>query len=226
MLTLIRKDLRLQRLPLLVAVMLIIAPYVGATAMLYQVYAPDMPKAATIADYLATAAVFGLMMSTVTAGMLAGNIFACERADGSSVFLFSQPVSRRQILTSKATLVFAVLGAVWLVHGLVLSGLAPSLDSAAKPYVRINNPVIFASALVVLTTGIAWLTSIVGRSPSLAISAGLAAAFFVPWSIYLTSLFLAMAPDDIQFVSAFTQWIVGLGGFTAGTLVYLTRVEP
>ncbi len=49
-----------------------------------------------------TAAVFGLLLSTVSAGLLAGNIFACERADGSAVFLACQPVTKRRVALSKA----------------------------------------------------------------------------------------------------------------------------
>lgn len=226
MITLLRKDLRLNRLPVLVAITLLMVPYGAAAAMLYQVYAPDTPSVATTADYLASAAVFGLMLSIVTAGMFAGNIFACERADGSAVFLFTQPVSRRQILLSKAILILAVVGAVWLWHGAMLFGIAPSLSSDAKPYVQIGNPVVFAGSLVVLTSGVGWFASIVGRSPSMAISASLASAFFVPWSVYLLSLLISMAPEDVRFAGTIAQGTVGLVGFVAGTVVYLKRVEP
>jgi ABC-type transport system involved in multi-copper enzyme maturation permease subunit len=226
MITLLQKDFRLSRLPLIVAITLTIAPYFAAAAMLYQVYAPDTPSAATIADYLASAAVFGLMLSVVTAGMFAGNIVACERADGSAVFLASQPVSRRQILLSKAILVFAVIAGIWLLHGAMLFGLAPGLAADAKPYVRIENPAVFAGSSVIVATGTALLFSIIGRSPSMAISAGLAAAFIVPWSVYLLSLFVSIAPDDVRLASTIAQWTVGLGGLLGGTAIYLKRVEP
>jgi ABC-type transport system involved in multi-copper enzyme maturation permease subunit len=226
MMTLLRKDLRLSRLPLIVAITLAIAPYFTAAAMLYQVYAPDTPSMATIADYLASAAVFGLMLSIVTAGMFAGNIVACERADGSAVFLASQPVSRWQILRSKLVLVFAAIATIWLLHTAMLYGLAPALDVDSRPYAQIENPTLFAGSLIIVTTGIALLASILGRSPSMAISAGLAAAFFVPWSIYLFSLFVSMAPDDVRVASTIAQWTIGLAGLIGGTAIYVKRVEP
>lgn len=226
MITLLRKDIRLSRLPLVVAMTLAIAPYIAAAAMLYQVYAPDMPSLATIADYLASAAVFGFIFSIVTAGIFAGNIVACERADGSSVFLASQPVSRGQILFSKLSLVFMVVGAVWLVHASMLFGIAPSLAADARPYARIENPALFAGSLVVLATGVGLFASILGRSPSMAISAGLAAAFVVPWSIYILSSWFTMAPDDVRLASTVVQWTVGLGGLFGGTAIYLKRVDP
>jgi ABC-type transport system involved in multi-copper enzyme maturation permease subunit len=223
---LLRKDLRLSRLPLIVAITLAMAPYFAAAAMLYQVYAPDMPSIATVADYLASAAVFGLLLSIVTAGMFAGNIVACERADGSAVFLACQPVSRRQILLSKGVLVFGTIAAVWILHTGMLFGLAPALAAGARSYARIENPALFAGSSVILTSGVALLASILGRSPSMAISAGLASAFAVPWSIYLFSLFVSMAPDDIRLVSLIAQWIVGLGALLGGVAIYLRRVEP
>ncbi len=226
MITLLLKDLRLSRLPLIVAITLMIAPYCGAAAMLYEVYAPDTPSVATIADYLASAAVFGLMLSVVGASLLAGNIVACERADGSAVFLASQPVSRRQILLSKAVVVFTVIATSWLLHGAMLYGLAPGLATDAKPYVMNENPALLAGSLVILATGTAWLFSIIGRSPSMAISAGLAAAFLVPWTFYLLPLFFTMAPDDVSAASTITQWTVGLGGLLGGAAIYVKRVEP
>ena len=226
MIALLLKDLRLSRLPLIVAFTLMLAPYCAAATMLYQVYAPDMPSVATIADYLASAAVFGLMLSAVAASVLAGNIVACEKADGSAVFLACQPVSRWQILLSKAVVVCTVIATIWLLHGVMLYGVAPGLATDAKPYVRIENPAVFAGSVLIVATGIGWLASILGRSAAMAISAGLGAAFAVPWIVYLLSLFITMAPDDLSVARTITQWAVGLGGLLAGTTIYLKRVEP
>lgn len=226
MMTLLRKDVRLSRLPLVVAMTLTIAPYAATAILLYQVYSPDLPPIATVADYLASAAVFGLMFSIVTAGMFSGNIVACERADGSSVFLASQPVSRGQILLSKVSLVAIVITTVWVVHIGVLYVLAPSLATDAKPYAQIENPMVFAGTLVLLTTGVGLFASILGRSPSMAISAGLASAFFVPWSVYMVSQWFGMAPDHVRLTSTSLQCVVGIGGLLSGAAIYIKRVDP
>jgi ABC-type transport system involved in multi-copper enzyme maturation permease subunit len=194
--------------------------------MLYQVYAPDMPSSATIADYIASAAIFGLLLSVATAGVLSGNIVACERADGSAVFLACQPVSRWKIVLSKAIVVFGAIAATWLLHAAMQYGLARGFSQDPRPYVRIEGPVLFASSAMIVSAGIAWLTSVLARSPSMAISAGLAAAIAVPWLVYLSSLFITVAPDDLNLFCRITQWVVGLGGLIGGTAIYVKRVEP
>ena len=226
MMALLLKDLRISRLPLIVSMALVVLPYLAVTAMLYQVYSPEMPSRGTIADYIASAAVFGLMFGAVGAGLLAGNIVACERADGSAVFLACQPVSRSQIILSKSMVVVAGVGLTWLVHITMIAVVAPLVASSPKPYMNVDNPLGFAAAVTIVTAGVAWLASIFSRSPSLAISAGLAAAFVVPWLVYLVSLFIDVAPDVLSFARTFTQWSVGVSGLLLGTYAYLRRVEP
>jgi ABC-type transport system involved in multi-copper enzyme maturation permease subunit len=224
--TLLRKDVRLSRLPLIVSVALLFVPYFAVAAMLYQVYAPDLPSRGTIADYVASAAVFGLMFSAAGAGLLAGNIVACERADGSAVFLACQPVSHLQVIVSKLGVVAAGIGLMWLVHTSALFGIAPLLATDARPFMKIDAPVGFAAAVTVVTTGVSWFASILTRSPSLAISAGLGAAFLVPWFVYLVGLWIDVAPDDLTAARTFTQWAVGSCGLLGGTYIYVKRVEP
>lgn len=186
MLTLLRKDIRLNRLPVIIAFVLLL-PYLAAAFMVYRVYAPDWPSAATAADYLATAAVFGLMLSIAVGAIAAGNSVACERADGSAVFLACQPVSRFQCLSSKAVLVSSQIGGVWLVHCVAYFVVAPVLDKDSSPFMNLDNPVFFAASALVVAVGVGWIASILGRNPSMAICAGLGAAFLVPWIVYVGS---------------------------------------
>ncbi|TWT51931.1 ABC-2 family transporter protein [Thalassoglobus neptunius] len=226
MLTLFRKDVRLNRLPIVVCIVLLLLPYFAAAFMMYRVYAPELPSAATVGDYLATAAVFGLMLNIVAGGIAAGNSVACERMDGSAVFLACQPVSRLQCLSSKAALVGLLIGGVWLVHCSVFYVIAPSLDKDSSPYMNLENPVIFAASALVVAVGAGWLASILGRNPSMAICAALAAAFLVPWLVYIGSFWLAIAPDDVVLLIRTVQWSVGVTTVVIGSCVYLRRVEP
>ncbi len=224
---LILKDTCLSRLPIIASVALLITPYVVASMMTAHTYWPEWPSLATVADTLMTAAVFGLLLSTVSAGLLAGNMFACERADGSAVFLACQPVSKRRVALSKAIVLGGVMGMIWLIHGLFLMVIAPGLEGEAAPYIDLGHPLGFAAATVIVAAGVGWVASIVMTSSAMATSTALAATFFLPWFVYLCSLgFDSIAPDQLRAITTGVQWSAGLGGFLLGTLIFLKRVEP
>ncbi len=224
---LILKDTRLSRLPIITSMALVIAPYLGATMMTAYTYWPEWPSQASVADTLATAAVFGLLLSTVSAGLLAGNMFACERADGSAVFLACQPVSKRRVALSKAIVLGGGIGMIWLIHCLSLGVIAPGLDVEAAPYIELGNPVGFTAATVIVAAGVGWVASIVMTSSAMATSTALAATFFLPWFVYLCSLGLdSISPDQLRAIATAVQWIAGIGGFLLGTLIFFKRVEP
>lgn len=226
MLTLLRKDLRLNRFPIIIAIALMLLPYFAAAIMAYRVYSPEWPSIATVADYLATAAVFGLMLSIATGAIAAGNSVACERLDNSAVFLACQPVSRLQCLSSKAILIGILIGGVWLVHCGVFLVIAPCLDRDSSPYMNLNNPVLFAASALVVAVGVGWLGSIMGRNPSMATCGGLGAAFLVPWLVYVGSFWISISPDGLVVLIRVVQWIGGVTTGIVGSCIYLRRVEP
>ncbi|MDA1233128.1 MAG: hypothetical protein O2856_20380, partial [Planctomycetota bacterium] len=99
------KDVRVNRLPLFVGVILLIAPYflaVGAFA--FNPPAGSAVPTAMWGGLFAIGSIYSLAFSQLTIAILAGNIIAVERVDRSAEFLGYLPPSGTQILLSKSAL--------------------------------------------------------------------------------------------------------------------------
>ncbi len=88
------KDLRVNRLPLLIAVAMLIVPYI-----IVSVAVTNMPlwdeatKASAWAVFLATGCHFSVMCSQASLAMLSGHVIAVERGDRSAEFIAYLPPS-------------------------------------------------------------------------------------------------------------------------------------
>ncbi len=225
--SLVWKDIRLNRLPLAVGFVLLFGPYIVASLILIRGYWPSTPSPGVWGSYMLTTATFGLSLSAVTLGMLAGNAIACERADGSAAFLAGLPVSRAKVAGSKAMVILAAGVFIWATHLIVMYGIAPGITYEPESLAGMDQPVGFAARAGIVALGVGWSASARLASPAIAICCGLGAMILVPVTVYLVWILIGWSVEPgLAPVMSATQWIVGLLALGGGTVYYLRRVEP
>ena len=221
--TLLWKDLRVQRVAILAATCVIVAPYVYAAYL--GIGSPVSRTASEFRASLDEAGLITLIASLLVVAMLAGAAFAAERSDRSHEFLTTLPPTRLAILVSKMLVVAAATAALWLLNPYVLMRIATVLDAGpTAPLVSADSTLgtVSATALCVLGTG--WLGSILVSNPASSLLIGLLAPFF--------SMVVAFGISDpsrdgnafrVTFVCACL--ILGVSSLVGGTVCFLRREE-
>jgi ABC-type transport system involved in multi-copper enzyme maturation permease subunit len=222
---LIRKDLRICRLPILVGVMMAI----GVFALMSTMDGfSDVWRGGSIAIWsvmLKTGSSVSIITSVIALTMLAGTIFAVERADRSSEFLAYLPPSRAQVLLSKAI----VLGS-WSALALCLGGggivLADWLsDNSAHSTLQIRMQDVIPIALA--SIGVGWCASACFENTGPSVGLGFAAPIVVSAGLLLAS-YLFGIPDDESFRTTYSVCCTatGLACLVGGSVYFIRRVEP
>ncbi|MCG8650094.1 MAG: ABC transporter permease [Pirellulales bacterium] len=228
--TLIKKDLRICRLPLVTGLLLLLGPY--AIAVMITMNMPlwnDAASQTAWAILLAMGSFLSLTCSLPTLAMLAGNIIAVERSDRSAEFLAYLPPSRSQILLSK----FIVLaGAIVVIYGLNLpllwlaNWLASDTDAMGM-FTDNTFPIWYVTALNCVMVGVGWSCSACFESTGPAVGLAFASPLALQAAIQLTRYTTTLL-DNWIFPSFYFGSCIGLGlvTFLAGTVYYLRRVGP
>lgn len=228
---LIWKDVRINRLPLLIVVFLLVVPYaVVASAVMQMPLWHESTTASAWAVLLATGCYFSVMCSQAALAMLSGHVIAVERADRSIEFIAYLPPSRIQLLMSKLLVLASAIVVVWGAN-LALRELSGYLagDARNPAHALIADMASFWSLAAVgaLAMGAGWCASC-----TLSGTGGpVAMAFFSPMILVglLQSLGFASGwPDEFSFGSVYRTacWVCGFGLFAIGTVHFLRRVEP
>ena len=231
LIALLRKDIRINRLPILMGLVLLIIPYgVVAASVMQMPLWQESTAASGWAVLLATGCYFSLMCSQASLAMLSGHLIAVERADRSVEFIAYLPPSRLQLLLSKLLVLAIAIAVVWcfnLTLGELASYLAGAANDPAGALVADMASVSSLAAVGVLAIGAGWCASctLSGTGGPVAI------AFFSPVLLVglLQSLgFAAGWPDEFSFGAVYQSacWWIGLALFAIGTGYYLQRVEP
>jgi hypothetical protein len=208
---LVWKDLRINRLPLLMGVFLLVAPYI-----IVGVAVRGMPlwEEATAASAWA---------------ILSGHLIAVERGDRSAEFLGYLPPSRRMVLLSKALVLLGAAFAIWglnLALHVTAAWMSPASDAAHDLTSHLASLPRFA-AIGALGAGAGWWASAILDNSGLAVALGLAA----PAALFgiLTGTHSAFNyPTEISFATTYFNLcpVLSVAFFTLGTWTYLRRVEP
>ncbi|TWT44001.1 ABC-2 family transporter protein [Phycisphaerae bacterium RAS1] len=222
MMSLIWKDLRLNRLLLITAAIGLFAPYAvilttrAVNAARHDTFTP-------IEQDVALAGMFSLLISILLMSVLAGNAFAGERADRSAEFLAILPASRLRLLASKLAVSLPAAAAFWIVNLVVLFVVVPRL--AARPMgVPDNLPTVVAmfGASAASAFGTAWFAS------ALASNAGIPSALGILAPVVLAGLTSLWVRPGEEATRAF-EWAAGavaVLGLVIGSIVYIRREEP
>src|SRR5882757_114466 len=104
--TLVRKDWRVFRAPTIASLLLFVGPY--ASALIYWAATrdsvSDFNRMRELGELLLAAAFAGIWLAAAMSAVFGGMAFALERRERTSDFVAMLPVTRWQILTSKALL--------------------------------------------------------------------------------------------------------------------------
>lgn len=227
---LVWKDLRLNRLPLLIGAALLLMPYIiVGTAVTHMPLWEEATRASAWAVLLATGCHFSVMCSQASLALLSGHVIAAERGDRSAEFLAYLPPSRSQVLLSKASV---LLGAAAIVWSLNLGALfiADSLAGDTDPTRMLTGgltPLSRLAAIGMLAAGAGWCASSMLENSGPAVAFALVAPI-VAFGFFQLTQYLANWPDELLFSTVYFAacWPIGVGLFGVGTAYFLRRVEP
>lgn len=227
---LIWKDLRINRLPLLIGAFVLVAPYiVVGVAVTHMPLWQEATAASAWAVLLATGCHFSVMCSQPTLAILSGHIIAVERGDRSAEFLGYLPPSRGLVLFSKAVVLAGTFLMIWglnlLLHATAF-WLSPESDAAHDLTSHMASLPRFAG-IGLLAAGAGWCASANVDNSGPAVALGLAAPA-VLFGMLLAANSAFNTPDDLSFATVYFTLcpILAVVCFTIGTLLYLRRVEP
>jgi hypothetical protein len=222
------KDVRVNRLPLLVGVVLLVGPYllaVGFGMLNPPLGSPGAP--ATWGNILALGSIYSLACSQLTLALLAGNVIAVERVDRSAEFLAYLPPSKAQILFSKSALLIGVgliITAVNLATALVAHLLIGRTDgvSLGKPLVDLLQ----ISLVGVGAAGVGWAASAKLETTGAPVLFAIVTPIVIPGAFYLTWFALGWSILELSGTTILlTCGVVGAVFFVVGWIYYLRRVE-
>ncbi len=227
---LLHKDLRICRLPLIVGLILLLAPFAMAAAVIADLplWTNATPSNAW-ATLLGTGCYFSIMCSLPTLAMISGSIIAAERNDRSAEFLAYLPPSRKLILSSKAILLITV---ATLIAGLNLALLALAhtlaTDTQTVHAVTTNLlPIHNLAAIGLAAAGAGWFASSIASTTGPPVTLAFAAPAAI-LGILAAIRKLTNWPSQENFSPAYYTTCIALGilTFTLGSLYYIRRVEP
>jgi hypothetical protein len=224
------KDVRINRLPLLIGAFVLLVPYiVVGVAVTHMPLWEEATAASAWAVLLATGCHFSLMCSQPTFAILSGHTIAVERGDRSAEFLCYLPPSRAMVLFSKALVLAGLFLVVWGLNLLMYAAafwLSPESDAVRDLTSHLTSLPRFAG-IGLLAAGAGWCASANLDNSGPAVALGLAAPA-VLFGLLLSANSAFHTPDDLNFASFYFTLcpILAVLFFGIGTFSYLWRVGP
>jgi len=238
MIALMRKDLRIYRAAFIAAAIAICLPILLAILQ-YLLGNFPMPRPMLVpqpgtgvtatADSLQGIFAFGIGLTVIAAAIFGGTAFSIERRDRSAEFLAMLPASRSTVALSKLLVSFAIL-LPWIINsGVMFVCQIFNFHSGIDDYGFGRSPQrivghfyeIFglSGAVIAAAFGVAWLSGVLSRSPTIASCIGLFFVFVWLWGFVL--------PEAVmEFLLIATGITVGIIGTLAGVLISFKRVSP
>lgn len=227
---LVRKDLRLCRLPILAGFLLLVGPFLMSAIMIVNMPLWEEATAASAwAVLIATGCHFSVACSQATLAMLSGSLIAVERADRSAEFLAYLPPSRRQVLGGKLIVLASGVVVIWGVN-LCLDAIAGYLAGGmSAAHALTDNLVGFPqlAAIGVLAIGSGWCASAGLESTGPPVALAFVSPFVMLGLLQLCR-YLTGWPDALDFAGVYfpSCAALGAGAFLFGSVYFLRRVEP
>ena len=228
MIALLKKDLRLNAVPILGGILLVATPYLAVfvAALTMKSRPGEIPRDFQVAS------VMGAALAVAITAVVGGAAFALERRERSADFLALLPVTRDKILFSKLIIGVTFSAPLWLANLLAYRITIHKVPLGAQANIAGYFPFAFAAIWMFVAFGIAWFLSSFLHSPAIAacISIGIviAAAFlavYVPQ--FFSPAFIAGHSDLLVFAVILSPILIPTAViFLAGTIYYLLRVEP
>jgi hypothetical protein len=233
MFALLKKDWRLNAVPIFGGTLLVATPYI--VVLLAELSESRRDRGRYLADNLRIAAIMGTILTVAITAVFGGAAFALERRERSADFLAMLPVARRKIVLSKAIIGAGCCAALWAINFFAFHEAdAHATPGPAHP-ITTYGIVICAAEIMIPAFGIAWFASVFLSSPSIAACIAIGAVVLLTVFELLLPMLLFALLD--QWLSEHSDgWTVipmialppvcGIIFFVAGTLHYLRRIEP
>ena len=228
-LTLLWKEFRSNVHLIIVGISVLLLPVLIVISMTYG-NDPGAPISEFLAAGLLFGTVAGLILSQVMMLCLGGQLIGGERSARTFEFLFSQPVSKSKIVTSKLVFAFVWMVITWSVGGLLL--FVGSQLAHPETGVSLNGVELEFFAEIAATGGMlfaaSWLASTKVESPVLAIALG---------ALATTAAFLLLQFLETRFESVFKiggdRWariialsLLSITATVAGARIFVNRKAP
>jgi ABC-type transport system involved in multi-copper enzyme maturation permease subunit len=211
MMALIRKDLRVN-----------LVPIVGSAVVLALVYSLSFFENDGSNNTYFVMGVFGIIIIVIMAAAYGGIAFAQERRDRSADFLALLPVTRSRIVASKLVAAFLPMAAMWALNTAFL--VAAYLGGRRTAFTSdVPGMLCTYGAIFMLHFGVAWMLSTFLTSPAIATAIALAVTAFLGLSFEHFSMQLRSMG---AFYWAIRMASVGIACLIAGSIYYIKRIEP
>jgi ABC-type transport system involved in multi-copper enzyme maturation permease subunit len=223
--TLLRKDWRLNRVPLIgLAVLTIIGYSIVCLAYLWDVYDRTDHgtfRPAFLVDYLPPGAMMGMASAVLVAAAFGGVAFAQERREGWADFLAVMPATRARIIASKL-----IVGLTCLLAFCVLNVAMGSVCELFGPETHPQEieDTLLTTLTAVTVFGFAWLLSTFMKSDTLAACAALIIVALSAALVSLACYHLDVAATETVLVAG--AIVCTLATIIGGSAYYCRRVAP
>ena len=226
MLTLMRKDWRTYRAPVVGTLVLETLPY-AYLAIVYVANRDATSQGSGPSDWtglVESSAIHAMMLLTLLAAAFGGTAWAADRMTGSASFIALLPPTRLQTITSKFT-----VAAGWLAFCFALNvaiGIAAiTTDGAVRQSLAFmrTNFLVAAAALAcygIAVFGVAWACSTWLRSGTISAAIGIVAG------LVFGPVVAVLRPEYRQPTWFTTMLTLGMLGLAIGTAHQLRRVAP
>ncbi len=226
--TLLRKDWRINRTPLIGGLIMIGCLYALAVGILLFTDS-NRNLVHRVSHMFVDIGFMAMGITALMASVFGGAAFATERQDRSAEFLAMMPVSRELIICSKFLAALGALAILWIINVLVLVIASSNFDSQTK--LEVAGLIVLNSTAQFMLLGVGWLLSTFLRS------ATLAACIPIAFTLLLLATGVIMLNELVNFrgrekemlafwlVVAVTT-VIGMLSLTGGSLYYLRRVAP
>ncbi len=227
---LIRKDLRLCRLPIVTGVVLLLGPFAMAVVIVSNMPLwTEATPASAWAVLLGIGSYFSVMCSQPTLAMISGNIIAAERSDRSAEFLAYLPPSRVQVLLSKFIVLAAAVVVVWGFHfgvSFIAYWLAGGVQ-AAETMTTDLVPLRYLAAIGFAAVGSGWCASAMSENTGPAVALAFATPLVLLGVLALTQ-YLTGWPYSLDYAKVYFSACAVCGAvlFMSGTVYFLRRIQP
>jgi len=228
--SLLWKDYRINRLLLIFGLVVCVGPWIIAIARYFQLTIRGEGVWWGPEPWVSTSSI-SLGLSMFTFAMLGGNAIAAERADRSAEFLAYLPVSRWSILAGKSLIALTPAVAIWMVNLAFLFWVAPRLAEGVSAAEMVRRPEVHEffdvfGPVSVLLFGAGWFWSAVLHSHGLATGMSFFTLAVVVFGMIGIEYGLGVDGFFTNQSLAIVFLIAGIGGYVAGCLTYVHRLEP
>jgi ABC-type transport system involved in multi-copper enzyme maturation permease subunit len=226
MMALIKKDLRVNAVPLIGnLLMILLADVLIIGSFLTSRVYPGQAAYAR-AQMLAVCGFLGVNITVVLGAVYGGIAFAHERAERSAEFLAMLPVPRRSIVVSKIIVALSCMLTIIATNFLIYL-LAVLISPRSSEQLEPDFLTAYIGTAIMLF-GMAWGSSALLKSSSISASIAIGSTFLL-WMALISFVEFATERsmgDGERVLGGLLCAVSGGVAFAAGTAIYLRRVQP